>query len=83
MKVGELFAIISQLDPKAEVILSVNGGPEGRFKDIIENEHARRQVTVRCWGNRYQTREVGNAYGCNDDRYGGSVLCIEVGELSE
>jgi hypothetical protein len=84
MKVHELFAAMADLvreNPNAEVLLSVQGGPTDRFDtQVVGTKHKR---TVTLWGDKYQTREVGNAYGCNDDRYSGRIFLIEVGELSE
>jgi hypothetical protein len=78
---GELKRKLADIDDDAEVLLSVNGGREGLFEVINVGTEKRRKIAT-LWGNPYQTREVNNAYGCNDDRYGGSVFLIEVGEES-
>lgn len=81
MTVKELLVRLADADPDGVVLLSVQGGPEDRFEDI-EIGLPNRRRSVRLWGDRYQTREVGNAYTANDDRYGGPAFVIEVGEES-
>lgn len=86
MKVSELRKIIAELPDNAEVLLSVNGGSIDSFETIQKPYRSRGTICTALhyvWGDRYQTREVYNAYQANDDRYGGRVLCIEVGVLSD
>lgn len=82
MKVKELRECLADLPDGAELLLTVNIGRDDLFTDTIFAEGTRRERRVRQWGDKYQTREVHNAYRVNDDRYGGPVLLIEVGETS-
>lgn len=86
MNIKQLREAIKDLPDDAEILLSVNSGNEGDFETISKRfkSYSRGEFTKieYVWGDKYQTREVRNGYQCNDDRYGGPVLCIEVGELS-
>lgn len=84
MNVGELKKALKDLPDNAEVLLSVNCVTEFGTVDRPYRSRGEHHVMKHVvWGNKYQTREVHNAYGCNDDRYGGRALCVEVGELSD
>lgn len=82
MKVKTLRKSIKDLPDDAEILLTVNCGSGGLHETVGLNEGTRRERQVVVWGDRYNTREVLNGYQANDDRYGGSVLLIEVGETS-
>lgn len=85
MKVKSIRKAIKDLDDDAEVLLSVNTGRTDDFETITKTYRSMgetRHLQLYVWGDRYQTREVNNAYQANDDRYGGAVLLIEVGTLS-
>lgn len=82
MKMKELRERIKDLPDDAEILLSVNCGTEGLHETIVIDPGSRRERRVTVWGDKYQTKEVFNAYRANDDRYGGAVLLIEVGEQS-
>lgn len=83
MKVAQLKQAIADLPDNAEVLLSANGGHPVWWDDTILPGIRGRVIHQRLWGDKYQTRKAYNAYGCIDDRYGGRVFLIEVGQLSE
>lgn len=82
MKVRELRERIKDLPDNAEILLSVNCGPDELHPRVIMGSNLRKEIGVVIWGNKYNTREVYNAYRANDDRYGGPILLVEVGEES-
>lgn len=81
LTVAELQAILDDIPGDAVVMLSVARNTD---MERIERTFGKRTSTYRVvvWGNEYQTREIHNAYSCNDDRYDqNSTVVIEVGEL--
>lgn len=82
ISVEQLRKAMADLPDDAEVLLSIQGGPEGRFEIINVGRNPDKPVHRALWGDKFQTREVHNAYRANDDRYDGPVLLIEVGEES-
>lgn len=78
MKVRDLKRQLEEADDNAEVLLSMMNRPDSD-KELVNTGTTKRPVMRLLWGDLYNTREVQNAYCCNDDRYGGPAFLIEAG----